>query len=108
MERRARLDGNAYFGPYVPDSTAREAIGRRHLDVREVLVVPQADVEARPVLLDEIVHEDQGLDLGARDDVLEVVDLVQEGVRLGGLPGARLLEVRPDAALERARLADVD
>src|SRR2546422_10477530 len=41
-------------------------------DVRERLVVAQADVERRAVALDEILLEVQGLDLGVGDDHLDI------------------------------------
>ena len=46
---------------------ARETMLRLEQDVRIALVVAQHHVEARPVLLDEVVLEHQRFDFGARD-----------------------------------------
>ena len=85
---------------------AGEALGRRELQVRVVLVVPQEDVEPRRALLDQVVLEGEGLDERVRDDDLQAGDLVEQGVGLG----ARAVrpEVAPDAIPERPRPAHVD
>src|SRR5262249_60627707 len=62
---------------------------------------------AGALLLDHVGLEDEGLELVTGDDVVEVADLPDEGIRLR-VACARLLEVRPHAAPERRRLADVD
>ena len=78
-----------------------------HRDVRERLVVAQPHVERRPVSLDEVLLEVQGLDLGVRDDHLDVGDasrkLRHRRARVGGG-----LEVAPDARTQRLRLPDVE
>ena len=51
---------------------ARVLVRERHRDVRERLVVAEADVERRPVTLDEVLLEVERLGLGARDDDLDV------------------------------------
>src|SRR5207253_8140223 len=78
-----------------------------HGDVREGLVVAEADVERRPVALDEVLLQMEGLDLRAGDDHLDVGDPVLQ------LPDPRarvaaLLEVAPDARAQRLRLPDVE
>ena len=50
----------------------RPRLSRRDLDVGVGLVVPQADVVPGPVLLDEGVLEEQGLQLGVGDDRLDL------------------------------------
>ena len=75
------------------------------LDVGIGLVVAQADVEARPVALDQLVFEDQRLQLGVGDDPLQVGDLGHQAPGAGFAIG---LEVRPDAVAQHDRLADVD
>jgi hypothetical protein len=72
-----------------------------------MLVVPEDDVVARAVPLDQIRFEDQGLELVAGDDELEVPHLPHQGVGLG-VVGSRVLEVRAYASPERGRLAHVD
>ena len=52
----------------------RELMARVELDVRIALVVAQHDVEARPVLLDQVVLEHQRFDFGARDRDLDARD----------------------------------
>ena len=84
---------------------ARELLVEGDRDVGVGLVVAQADVEARLVLLDEVLLEQQRLRLGGGDRGLDRVD---EGHQLRrAVPGAPG-EVRGDALLERARLADID
>ncbi len=75
------------------------------LDVRKALVVPQDDVEPRPVLLDEVVLEQQRLGVGVGDRDLDVRDLLdqREGLRLD----LARHEVAADAVLEATRLSHV-
>ena len=104
-------------GPEVDDaapvSLAREHDARELVldgdgDVRERLVVAEADVVRRPVPLDEVLLEVERLDLGAGDDHLEVVDSGDESRdRLAGV-AASGLEVRAHAWAQRLRLADVE
>jgi hypothetical protein len=67
-------------GPEVPGALAlaaaldpgpRDLVGERHRQIRVGLVVAVADVVARPVLLDEVVLELQGLDLAGDQHPLE-------------------------------------
>ena len=89
------------------DQETRELLVRRQLQEGVVLVVPQDDVVAGPVPLDQVRLEDQGLELVGRDDVVEVGDVVDQRV---GLRVARAggLEVGADAGPDGRRLADVD
>jgi hypothetical protein len=84
----------------------RVLVGQCYGDVRERLVVPQPDVERRPVALDEVLLEVERLRLGAGDDDLDVVDALRQ-LRCSH---ARVppLEVAADARTERLRLADVE
>ncbi len=75
-------------------------------DVRERLVVPQPNVEGRPVALDQVLLEKQGLRLVAGDDDLDVCDSALE---LGDCHTAvAALEVAAHARPERLRLAHVE
>ena len=85
---------------------AWELLVGRELQEGIVLVVPENDVVARPVLADEIRLQHQGLELVVGHDVVEVGDLAHEGVGLR-IAGACLLEVRADAAPQRGGLAYV-
>src|SRR5213594_2739618 len=53
LVRRARLDGNAYFGPYVPASTARRTIQMvaRHFKVATCYLEDMDGTRPRPCLL---------------------------------------------------------
>ena len=84
---------------------ARELLVHRDRDERIGLVVAQADVEARPVLLDEVLLGEQRLGLGGDEDELDRLDRVDHLVRAAG---HRVGEVAGDALLDRLRLADVD
>src|SRR6185437_5021958 len=75
---------------------------QRDGDERVGLVVPQPDVEARAVLLDERLLGEQRLGLAADDDAVDRGDLAgHRGVAAGA-------EVVRDALAYRDRLADVD
>ena len=71
-------------------------------DVGVGLVVAQADVEARPVALDEALLGEQRLGLGRGDEGLDAVDARGQARLAAGR------EVRGDALADRARLADVE
>ena len=76
-------------------------------DVRKRLVVTQADVERRPVPLDEVLLEVQGLDLVLRHDHLDVLNPVRQ--LLNRRPAVlRLLKVGPHPRPERLGLSDVE
>ena len=86
---------------------ARKLLGDGKLQVKVVLVVLETDVEARTVVLDEVVLEDQRLDLVGGGDELEVGRPPDE------LRYARRLrvsgrEVRAQAITQPQGLADVD
>ena len=86
---------------------ARKLLGRRKLQVEIVLVVLEPDVEARPVVLDQVVLEDERLDLVGRGDELEVGRLSNE---LRHLRGRRVAggEVLAEPVAQAQRLADID
>ena len=87
---------------------ARELLVERDRDEGIGLVVAQADVEARAVLLDEALLRQQRLGLGADDDALDLLDR-RDHLRVAGAAWhLRLGEVRGDALADRLRLADVD
>jgi len=72
-----------------------------------VLVVAEDDVVPGPVPLDQVGLEDEGLELIAGDDELEVLDLRHQRVRLR-VVRPPVLEVGAHATPERGRLAHVD
>jgi len=74
----------------------------------EGLVVPQHHVEARPVLLDELVLEEHRLLLGAGDDHLDGPEELVEERHEGPLVGPGRAEVGADAAAQAGGLAHVD
>jgi hypothetical protein len=80
---------------------ARELLVHRDRDERIGLVVTQPDVEARLVLLDEVLLGEERLRLAGHEQELDVVDL---GDHLAAAAG----EVRRHPAADRLRLADVD
>jgi hypothetical protein len=85
-------------GPVVGDGDGEE---------RVALVVAEPDVEAGPVLLDQVVLEHEGLDVVAD---LDPLDGLGRGHHLGRarVHVARVLEVVRQALAQVARLADVD
>src|SRR3990172_9472882 len=83
----------AVFGRTAHDVQPGVLLGERQLEVGVVLVVAEAGVVARLVALDEVVLEGKRLHLAFRDDEVEVGNLPDHG-RLGGVEGARGLEVR--------------
>ena len=93
--------------PLAREHDARILVLDRHRDVRERLVVPQADVERGPVALDEVLLEVERLRLALRDDHLDARDARDEvaDARAGV---AAAVEVAAHAGPERLRLADVE
>ena len=85
--------GDAAPVPLAGEHHARKVVLDRDRDVRERLVVAQADVERRPVALDQVLLEVESLDLAAGDDHLDVVDPLRELPRsscgCSALPGSR-------------------
>src|SRR5262249_6454152 len=82
----------------------RPIFSRRDLDVRIGLVVAEADVVARAILLDEGVLEEERLEIRPGDDRLDVAVAAEKGRGLGVGIAA---EVGRDALLQGKRLADV-
>ena len=92
--------------PLAREHDARVVVLDGDRDVRERLVVPQPDVERRPVALDERLLEMERLRLAAGDDHLEVGDPAGEvGDAAAALSG---LEVGAYAGPQRLGLADVE
>ena len=84
---------------------ARELLVERYADVRVRLVVAQADVEGRPVLLDEALLGEQSLGLVLGRDEVDRLDARQHLVRSACRAAA---EVRADPLADRLRLSDVE
>ena len=84
----------------------RKIVLRLQMQVGKTLVIAQHDVEARTVLLDEVELEQQRLGIGIGDGDFHVRGLRDQRLHLR-LDVARL-KVGSDAALEIARLADVE
>ena len=113
VERAAHLLGvrvRAEVGALAAVALAREVHAREVLvegdrDVRIGLVVAQPDVEARLVLLDEVLLGQQRLGLGLDDEVLDRVD---ELAQLDEPARGRAREVRGDALADRLGLAHVE
>ena len=93
--------------PLAREHHARVVVLDRDRDVRERLVVAQADVERRPVALDQVLLQVQRLDLGVRDDHLDVGDPLGQALDRRARVRRRL-EVRAHARPQRLRLADVE
>ena len=89
------------------DIDPRKAFAQREFDVRIGLVVAQQDVEARLLLLDEVVFQRQRFFFVVDDDVLEVDGFAQQGAGLGVL-GRALEKIRTHPGAQVFRLADVD
>jgi hypothetical protein len=83
----------------------RELLVQAHPYVRVRLVVPEPDVEPRPVTLDELLLCEQRLRLGLRDQEVDPRDLGAEDPQRVRSAGA---EVGRHALADRPRLADVD
>ena len=76
------------------------------LDVRITLVVPQLDVEARVMGLDEVGFQDQGLGLRSNHDGFDVPDPTHQFQSLDGM-GRFLSEIAANPGPKRLGLADV-
>ena len=103
---RAEVDDPAPV-PLAREHHARVIVLDGHRDVRERLVVAQADVERRPVPLDQVLLQVQRLDLGVGDDHLDVGDALRQPLDRRARV-RRGLEVRAHARPQRLRLADVE
>ena len=91
----------------VRQEDARVFLLHRDLDVRVALVVLEADVVVRAMLLDEVALEDQRLDLRVRHDDFKIRDVRDHCLDLRRVVLV-VLEVLAHAVLEDDRLADVD
>ena len=92
--------------PLAREHHARVLVLDGHGDVGVALVVAEADVERRPVALDQVLLEMERLDLGRGDDHLDLLDALDQPVEPE--PGVAAAEVRAHAGPERLRLADVE
>src|SRR5262249_42743993 len=86
---------------------AGELLGHRQLEVEVVLVVLGPDVEARPVVFDQVALQHQRLDLVLGLDELEVGDAPDQVRDAGGLRVGSG-EVGAETVPQAQRLADVD
>ncbi len=102
---RTVIGGPVLFQP-PGDVNPREPF-RRELDIRVGLVVPQEDIEARLVALDQVVFERQGFLLVVDENVIDRPGFTDQGAGFDiGKPV--LVEVAADPAAEAFRLADVE
>jgi hypothetical protein len=77
------------------------------LEVGVALVVLEAHIVPGAVLLDQGALEDQRLQLGLGDDIVEVGDVSHHASGLGGVMDI-VLKVRADARAQVDALADID
>jgi hypothetical protein len=91
--------------PLAREVDARERLVHRDRDVGIGLVVAQPDVEARLVLLDEVLLDEQRLGLRADEDELHRVDRIDHLERAAR---HRIGEMAGDPLLDGLGLADVD
>ena len=77
------------------------------LDVRIALVILEADVVFRAMLLDQVHLKDERLKLRADHDPFNIHDLAHEAAGLGIVAGIRV-EVGADAVLQADGLADIN
>ena len=89
------------------DGHLGEGVRPVHLDVGVALVVLEADVVARAVLLDQVHLEDERLELRTDHDPLDIGDVLHQLAGLVVLVGA-LLEIGAHPVAQVDRLADVD
>jgi len=76
-------------------------------DVRVPLIVFEADVEARPVFLDQFALEDQRLQFGLRHDPVQIGDLEHELFCLACVGGS-VLKIGAHAVAQADGFADID
>ena len=102
--------------PEIPDARPVPLPGEHHTrifvldrdrDVGERLVVAEADVEGRPVPLDEVLLEMECLDLRPGDDHLDVLDSLRQALNLRATVLGRL-EIGAHARPQRLGLPDVE
>ena len=85
----------------------RELLLQVQTQAKIVLIVPQHDIVAGLVLLDEIALQDEGLPAAGGDEKVHPGHLFQHQGGLGVVP-VRRLEIRADAVPQIDRLADID
>ncbi len=88
------------------DDDPRKRLLNGHLDVRVGLIVPQRDVEPRPVFLDQVGFENQRVRLARHDDGLQISHLSHEGLRFHTF-GVVSGEIAPDPRAQPLGFADV-
>ena len=87
------------------EAEARKLVSGLEVQERKTFVVAQHHVETRPVLFDEIEFEKQRLRIRIRDGHFHAHGARHQRLDLGLHVAGQ--EIRPDAALEISRLADV-
>ena len=102
---RAEVDDPAPV-PLPREHHARVLVLDGHGDVWIALVVAQADVEGRPVALDQVLLEVEGLHLGGGNDHLDLLDALDQPIEPE--PAVPAAEVRANAGTQRLGLADVE
>src|SRR5262245_3870426 len=99
--------GRAVLLDFARLENARELLVDRELQMRVGLVILEHHIVARPVALDQVRFEDQGLGFGVGDYEFEI-DNARDQLQRLGVHRARGLEVLPHAAAQVLRLADID
>ncbi len=88
------------------DGNLREGIRPVHLDVWIALIVLQAHIEMRSMLLDQVHLQDQGFELRANHDPFDVDDIVHQLER--ARVGLRAVKVGTHPVAQVNRLADIN
>ena len=99
--------GAAIFAQAAGYEDAGIALGQGQFYVGVSLIVAQQDVEARLLLLDEVIFEGQRFFVIGDDDVVNVYGFADQRAGFGVFPAA-FVEVRRDARAQVLRLAHVD
>ena len=97
----------AIFPQPASDVHPRKAFAQRELHIRVSLVVAQQNVEARLLLLDQVVFKRQRLFVIGDHDVINVHGLAYQGVGFSILPSP-FAEIRRHAAAQVVGFADID
>ena len=108
IRRKVRTEVNApVLAQAARHIDSRKALGEGQLDVGVSLVVAQQDVEARLLLLDEVILERQRLFVIGDDNVIDIDRLADERAGLRVFPTA-FVKIRRDPRAQVLGLADVN
>ncbi len=77
-----------------------KALAPGQLDIRVGLIVPQQDVEARLLLLDQIILKRQRFFVVINDDIFNIHRFAQQASRFGVCLAYAFLEIRPHAGAQ--------